>query len=901
MRRDLAWSAGVATIALLVYLRTLAPGLTADVDTAMFQFVGRVLGVAHNPGYPLYVLLTHAFSYLPIGSLAYRINLFSALLGSVAVALTFHIARRLGCRRLLAAAASLGLAFGRVFWSQAVIAEVYMLNAAIVAGVVLSLLVWSQTRHARWYFVAVALFAAGLGNHTTIVGFAPGIALFVVLTDARFALRLRTLASTTAILLAGLLQYAFILWRSSVPDAYVESRATSLKELAGVVLGGQFQDRLFTFSARSLLAVRLPWLLKSVLVPELTIAGAGLALVGALWLLWRRRRDAALLLPGAIVVLAFALNYAVNDTPVFLIPTILVFWLAAAAGGEWIATVGNDRRIAPVVAAACCALPLRLLAVNLHEVDRSRDVKEDVQLDRLLEALPERAALVKEDFLVDRMVTAKLLGDGPAHGRRIPFIAPHFEAVRDQMRLGAHVFAFPKSSARLRFEGAGVGFAPVRLLEGPLERFLARLPDGAVVAIGVPAAQSSAFAASSGASLAAIGGPATLSGIAPASIACVGARGGGDTTLQTGRLGASVTAGGNEPIGGVRRGLPDITVRADATEATVRLASREIVGTRDGVVVAAWEPDGNLVAAVVLQPADGFAVPLPATSLSAYPLGAPPAPTEIGHAWTDVTVRFETASAIVHVPAGERLALLFGDATALAPRVVEAAGNPRVTVSRDDGIDNEMAAGPGDATAERLEPLRGDHDRYRFEIDAGRDLAAVFVATGGIPSHVFARLTGDDSTRLADLASVDTQGLLRWPDRRTEALQMGRDAQAQLTGDGWSRVDWDDGGPFRWMIAEEARLVLPVTKAPVVRARVQAMRDARSPAATIAFRVNDHAPLQAQPLRAGWHIYEWAVPDGDISRQTNEASVLIDRLTDMPIGRMGGRGVAVSDVQLISK
>ena len=64
----------------------------------MFQFIGRVLGVAHNPGYPLYILLTHAFSYLPIGSLAYRINLFSALCGAIAVWLMFLASRRLGLR-----------------------------------------------------------------------------------------------------------------------------------------------------------------------------------------------------------------------------------------------------------------------------------------------------------------------------------------------------------------------------------------------------------------------------------------------------------------------------------------------------------------------------------------------------------------------------------------------------------------------------------------------------------------------------------------------------------------------------------------------------------------------------------------------------------------------------------
>ena len=92
------------------------------------------------------------------------------------------------------------------------------------------------------------------------------------------------------------------------------------------------------------------------------------------------------------------------------------------------------------------------------------------------------------------MVTSKLLGDGPAHGRHIPFTAPHVAAVRGQMDLGVRVFAFAKSATRLRLEGAEVSFAPVRLLEGSLDRFLARLPDDVIVALGVPGGGASAFA-----------------------------------------------------------------------------------------------------------------------------------------------------------------------------------------------------------------------------------------------------------------------------------------------------------------------------------------------------------------------------------------------------------------------
>ena len=49
---DRLWAAATGTLVLMVYLRTLAPGMIPIMDTPMFQFMGRVLGVGHNPGYP---------------------------------------------------------------------------------------------------------------------------------------------------------------------------------------------------------------------------------------------------------------------------------------------------------------------------------------------------------------------------------------------------------------------------------------------------------------------------------------------------------------------------------------------------------------------------------------------------------------------------------------------------------------------------------------------------------------------------------------------------------------------------------------------------------------------------------------------------------------------------------
>jgi len=78
----------------------LQPGVGGPEDTPKFQYLGYVLGTAHSPGYPLYTILTHAPALVPIGSLAWRINLFSAICGAVTVAFAWGCARELGASRI---------------------------------------------------------------------------------------------------------------------------------------------------------------------------------------------------------------------------------------------------------------------------------------------------------------------------------------------------------------------------------------------------------------------------------------------------------------------------------------------------------------------------------------------------------------------------------------------------------------------------------------------------------------------------------------------------------------------------------------------------------------------------------------------------------------------------------
>ena len=904
-RLDSLWAAAAGGTAFVVYVRTLAPGLVAVVDAPMFQFIGRVLGVPHNPGYPLYVLLTYPFSYLPIGSLPYRINLFSALFGALTVSLTFLVARELGCRRVISLAAALGSAFGHIFWSQSLIAEVYTLDSAIVAGMLLALIAWGRTHRPGWFFASVALLAAGLGNHTTILGFAPGMAAYALLKDRRFVTRARTIVASAVIVVAGLLQYLFILVRSRQPGAYLESRATTPAELLDVMTGSQFRDRLFAFEWRAVVAERVPWVVERILATELTLAGLALASVGAIWLLRRRPAEALLLLLGCGAIIAFALNYSVVDTPVFLIPATLVLWILAGTGAELAARGAQrySRAAAAAVGLAALLVPAWHLSRNFAVTDRSRDTEAAVHFEGLFDALPDRAALVREDFLVDRMVMFKLLGDDAAKGRQIELVPRSAEAVRGRLDDGFSVFGFQKSVRRLRYEALNFGFAPLPLTSGRLSAFLSRLPDDTVVAVAVSGRHAERFAASGGVSFAAIGGPGELDGRGARNVVGVGVRGaraGAIFRSSPADVRLDVAAGGDIGRTGAVAASA-IGIRAGAAEAAIRQGSRDIVRTEEGVAVALWSPDGTFKGALTIQASDDYRVPISPGALSVYPLRGAWPDQRVADGWTDLAPAVRTGSAMLRVAPGAELVLYCADDHPMAPRVIERSSDDvSVEVAAFEGAARAELSSSFEADALKASDLDERANVYRIRITAsGRDPVSVLLALGAVPSDAIGRAPRSGSSGEVTAYSIDTQGLLRTPDRASEVLLFARDEQSQLPGHGWSPVDWDTVSPYRWMTAREAKLVLPIVMNDAGRIRIQALLEETGAATAVSLRLNgtDLSPLA---LFEGWHTYEWDVPAGALRQGTNEVTLIIDRLSQSQRSDAPPRGIAVTELRVIS-
>ncbi len=76
----------LAVAALAAYVPTVCPSVPGGDSGELLQ-IAIELGVAHPPGYPTWTMIAHAFSHLPWGAPAWRVNLSSAVCDAAAAGL----------------------------------------------------------------------------------------------------------------------------------------------------------------------------------------------------------------------------------------------------------------------------------------------------------------------------------------------------------------------------------------------------------------------------------------------------------------------------------------------------------------------------------------------------------------------------------------------------------------------------------------------------------------------------------------------------------------------------------------------------------------------------------------------------------------------------------------------
>ncbi len=206
----------LAVVVACVYI-WLAPAHILDGDNAEFSTLAVTGGTAHPSGYPLYLLWLRALSWLPGSSPAHVAALANVVL-AVGLVLVLHAAcRAWGARALGATIAVAVFAAAPVVVRVSTEAEVFVLNALVVATVL-----WLATRGGpltgKRRTVALAIVAGlGIANHMTCVLIAP-VGLLGALRGVRES---RQPAVTIALgvggLVLGLLPYAYLFATPDTP------------------------------------------------------------------------------------------------------------------------------------------------------------------------------------------------------------------------------------------------------------------------------------------------------------------------------------------------------------------------------------------------------------------------------------------------------------------------------------------------------------------------------------------------------------------------------------------------------------------------------------------------------------------------------------------------------------
>ncbi|HET9062917.1 MAG TPA: DUF2723 domain-containing protein, partial [Candidatus Binatia bacterium] len=272
----------LAALAFAAYLSGASPTIYVG-DSGELVAAVHTLGIPHPSGYPLYILLGKLWTLVfPIGTIAYRMSVFSALAASATVGLVYGLVRSLALTRTAAATGALTLAFGASFWSQSNIQRVYTLNALFMIAMLRAASAWIHSRRTRTLYAAFFLCGLGATNHTFMAVAAIALVAIVVTSPRTshdpFPLPASHWALAAMSFAAGLTPYLYLPLRSRADPALDWGSPETPGALWHVVTRREFWARAWIESPADLLPILRDWL--GSIPAEMTWAGAVLAVLG---------------------------------------------------------------------------------------------------------------------------------------------------------------------------------------------------------------------------------------------------------------------------------------------------------------------------------------------------------------------------------------------------------------------------------------------------------------------------------------------------------------------------------------------------------------------------------------------------------------------------------------------
>lgn len=397
MRRKIILYIGAATVVfvLIFYCLTLAPGLTF-IDSGELAAVCVTSGIAHPTGYPLYTILGWLFTRIPVNARPiYLLNLMSALLAGLSLFLFYLCLCDIFLKAKDASAPplkkvpeplvllSIGsgvllLAFCRVFWSVALVTEVYALHGFFISLLMLlSLKAFCSgagNREGRLFWVGALFFILGLSfcNHMSTVLILPGLFYLMVSQKKIWGPDWKKAFFLSLFFISGLSVYLYLPLRASQSPALNWGNPQTWETFFWHVAGKQY--RVWMFSSFEAALKQGEYFI------QLVLSSFGffplLLIPFGIWYLFHLNRPVCwfsviFFLAGVV----YGINYDIKDIDAYFLPAIMMCGLWMSGSLVFFVSIFHARkklRYKAGIAALGCVFFFPLL-YNYSKVDQSNN------------------------------------------------------------------------------------------------------------------------------------------------------------------------------------------------------------------------------------------------------------------------------------------------------------------------------------------------------------------------------------------------------------------------------------------------------------------------------------------------------------------------------------------------
>jgi hypothetical protein len=385
------------TICFIVLVSTTVPTIYT-LDSAELTVGAQSLGIVHAPGYPLYLMVGHVFSWLPVGDVGYRLNLFSTVCLAATAPTLYALINHLIQDRAIAFGTSLVLVWSYYLWTDGIVAEVYapQVFTLAVCGWWLARMYRYRLSDGRSAAIAGLLYGVAVAAHPSSILFAPGV--IVVFLSLRIPWR-QCLAA------AGIAVGAVLITLVYLPIRY---RANPVANMAGwyhpdgtfhrvnlqsahglwwLLRGQQFEGMFFVngiFPSSHQLETFLSRLSGNFLGIGLLLGVIGIAVLAS-----TQRGILVVWLACYVPFSYFYLNYGAPDLETMLGPSYLAWAVVIAYGWQWSTALSSSW----IKMGSILLLPAIFLAVNYPMIYAGSTTEVRDRSEMLLDQIPEGAAV----------------------------------------------------------------------------------------------------------------------------------------------------------------------------------------------------------------------------------------------------------------------------------------------------------------------------------------------------------------------------------------------------------------------------------------------------------------------------------------------------------------------------